>query len=179
MISKKISSSGSAEPSEGAPDATSGTNNQSRRLLSTIPAKMAQTAPDDSNADQAAALLVRLSQKEGVQATIAIDQNTGIILKKTGDISFPIGIGTRPSTASNAGSNGLDDSASKDSDEVRGIEDMAMMVWKFVQAAGGLIQGLDSEDEVKLLRLRTKKHELVIVPDSRYLLVVVRETPAA
>ena len=35
------------------------------------------------------------------------------------------------------------------------------------------------KDEVKLLRLRTKKYELVIVPDSKYLLIVVHETPSA
>jgi dynein light chain roadblock-type len=32
---------------------------------------------------------------------------------------------------------------------------------------------------VKLLRLRTKKHELVIVPDVKYILVVVHETSPA
>ncbi|KAN0073564.1 hypothetical protein V8E54_008784 [Elaphomyces granulatus] len=31
-------------------------------------------------------------------------------------------------------------------------------------------------DEVKLLRLRTKKHEIVVVPDRRYLLCVVHDT---
>lgn len=35
-----------------------------------------------------------------------------------------------------------------------------------------------SQDEMKLLRLRTKKYELVIVPDAKYLLIVVHETPA-
>lgn len=118
-------------------------------------------------------------------------------MKKTGDISFSNSSGTRPSsTSNNAPPTGLEES-SKDVDEVHGIEDMAMMVWKFVQAAGNLVQGLDSEvsswasavnaaerltlrqDEVKLLRLRTKKHELVIVPDPKYLLVVVHETPPA
>jgi dynein light chain roadblock-type len=38
------------------------------------------------------------------------------------------------------------------------------MVWSFIKAAGSLVEGLDREDEVKLLRLRTKKNELVIVP---------------
>jgi len=38
------------------------------------------------------------------------------------------------------------------------------MVWSFIKAAGSLVEGLDKEDEVKLLRLRTKKNELVIVP---------------
>ncbi|KAL4757236.1 uncharacterized protein BDW70DRAFT_114151 [Aspergillus foveolatus] len=36
------------------------------------------------------------------------------------------------------------------------------------------------DDEVKLLRLRTKKHEVVIVPDRKYLLCVVQDaTPSA
>jgi hypothetical protein len=38
------------------------------------------------------------------------------------------------------------------------------MVWSFLTAAGSLVDELDKEDEVKLLRLRTKKNELVIVP---------------
>jgi len=35
------------------------------------------------------------------------------------------------------------------------------------------------QDELKLLRLRTKKQELVIVPDSKYLLIVIHDTPPA
>lgn len=38
------------------------------------------------------------------------------------------------------------------------------MVMSFLAAAGTLVDELDKEDEVKLLRLRTKKNELVIVP---------------
>lgn len=70
------------------------------------------------------------------------------------------------------------------------------MVWNYMNATKDLVQGLDEQvrmashdqaitadgelqDEVKLLRLRTKKYELVIVPDSKYLLVVVHETPSA
>jgi hypothetical protein len=34
------------------------------------------------------------------------------------------------------------------------------------------------QDEVKLLRLRTKKQEFVIVPDPKYLLIVVHDTTA-
>ena len=82
-------------------------------------------------------------------------------------------------------------------EDVGGIEQMASVVWNFVRSAAGLVQGLDVEvifiscaminyrsnmscqDEVKLLRLRTKKYELVIVPDSKYLLVVIHETPSA
>jgi hypothetical protein len=33
----------------------------------------------------------------------------------------------------------------------------------------------EDDDEVKLLRLRTKKHEIVVVPDRKYLLCVVHD----
>ena len=36
-----------------------------------------------------------------------------------------------------------------------------------------------AQDELKLLRLRTKKQELVIVPDAKYLLIVVHDTHPA
>ncbi len=68
------------------------------------------------------------------------------------------------------------------------------MGWNFVNASSELVRGLDSEvditleyefsftneaqDEVKLLRLRTKKYELVMVPDPKYLLIAVHATSA-
>ena len=42
---------------------------------------------------------------------------------------------------------------------------------------GSLLTG-NLQDEVKLLRLRTKKQEFVIVPDAKYLLIVVHDTSA-
>lgn len=38
-------------------------------------------------------------------------------------------------------------------------------------------QGENAGDDVKLLRVRTKKGELVIVPEGRFILVVVHDTP--
>jgi len=38
------------------------------------------------------------------------------------------------------------------------------------------IRDKEEGDEVKLLRLRTKKHEIVVVPDRKYLLCVVHDT---
>ena len=69
------------------------------------------------------------------------------------------------------------------------------MVWSFLTAAGSLVDELDKDDEVKLLRLRTKKNELVIVPgmfpahamvrlmltspDPKFILVAIHDTPPA
>lgn len=38
------------------------------------------------------------------------------------------------------------------------------MVFSFVSNAGGFVQGMDEGDELKLLRIRTRKSEIVIVP---------------
>jgi dynein light chain roadblock-type len=141
--------------------------------------------------------LGRLSKKPGVLATIALDRTSGAILKTTGSISpSRTSTVTATSLVVNATSNTSDD-VTGGFEDVGGIGQMASMVWSFVRSSAGLVQGLDAEvtfiscelmnywinmscqDEVKLLRLRTKKYELVIVPDSKYLLVAVHETPSA
>ena len=43
-------------------------------------------------------------------------------------------------------------------------QDMAKKVFRFVAAAEELANGVRDSEEVKLLRLRTKNHEMVIVP---------------
>lgn len=47
---------------------------------------------------------------------------------------------------------------------MQSAEDVARLVFKFVEAAGAFVDGLDKDEEVRLLRVRTKKNELVIVP---------------
>lgn len=38
------------------------------------------------------------------------------------------------------------------------------MVFSFISNAGGFVEGMDEGDELKLLRIRTRKSEIVIVP---------------
>ena len=47
---------------------------------------------------------------------------------------------------------------------MQSAEDVARLVFKFVEAAGSLVDGLDKDEEVRLLRVRTRKNELLIVP---------------
>jgi dynein light chain roadblock-type len=51
---------------------------------------------------------------------------------------------------------------------MQSAEEVASAVWKFFGAAGSLIDGLDKDDDLRLLRLRTKKNELVIVPGNLF-----------
>ena len=50
----------------------------------------------------------------------------------------------------------------------KSIEDVARMVFSFVSAAGALVEDMDPEDDLKLLRLRTRKNEIVIVPGQSF-----------
>ncbi|KAF7553998.1 hypothetical protein G7Z17_g3253 [Cylindrodendrum hubeiense] len=119
--------------------------------------------------------LGRLSKKPGVKASIVLDRATGAILKTSGDIDALQT--TKSRTTSTATSFSNDTTAAPEESESRGVEQFAAMVWNFVNNSGSFVQELDTEDEVRLLRLRTRKQELVIVPDSKYLLVVVHDTP--
>lgn len=59
------------------------------------------------------------------------------------------------------------DNKSEESNQsgLRNAEDVARLVWGFFGAAGGMVEEMmGAEDEVKLLRLRTRRNELVIVP---------------
>jgi len=139
---------------------------------------------------ETAALLTRLASKPGVQSTLILSKVDGSIIQTSGFISEPptapppkmLRAATNGEALPNSGSSvGLTDDEmgvadrSNIYDEERAggstgmdsAEAMARMVWAFVEAAGGLVAGMDPEDEVKLLRLRTKKQEIVIVPGER------------
>ena len=46
----------------------------------------------------------------------------------------------------------------------RKADEVAKLVFSFVMGATGLTEGMNDGDEVKLLRLRTRKNDIVIVP---------------
>ncbi|KAL5118218.1 hypothetical protein ACEQ8H_003890 [Pleosporales sp. CAS-2024a] len=135
---------------------------------------MAQTSPDET-----LSLLTRISQKPGVQSTLILSRETGAIVRTSGLISKSASANpnsTLPATsdtASDSYANGRKESG------IQSAEDVASLVWSFLKAAGSLVDELDKEDEVKLLRLRTKKNELVIVPDPKFILVAIHDTPPA
>ncbi|KAF2753401.1 hypothetical protein EJ05DRAFT_213651 [Pseudovirgaria hyperparasitica] len=135
---------------------------------------MSQNAPAET-----LALLTRLSQKPGVQSTLILSRENGAIVRTSGLISSSTsanGNNTLPAPSDSAVdlySNG------KPEGGIQSAEDVARLVWSFVGSASTLASGLDKDDEVKLLRVRTKKNELVIVPDPKFVLVVIHDTPPA
>jgi dynein light chain roadblock-type len=107
-------------------------------------------------------LLTRLSQKPGVQSTLVLSRETGAIIRTSGLISNSSSVNPDSALPASGESTG-----EKFATGIHSAEDIASLVWSFLKAAGSLVDGLNKEDEVKLLRLRTKKNELVIVLGTR------------
>ncbi|KAK5130607.1 hypothetical protein LTR08_001926 [Meristemomyces frigidus] len=122
-------------------------------------------------------LLARLAARPGVQSTLILSRTSGAIVRSSGlltaadadelaSAAIPSNTTTNGNTAKKSGT--------------RNAEEVASLVYTFVQAAGSTVEALNGEgDEAKLLRLRTKRNELVVVVEGAFLLVVVHETAPA
>ena len=137
---------------------------------------MQQPPPSEETAN----LLARLSQRPGVQSTLILSRTDGAIVQSSGLITEEDeqqeGV---TSTANGTYANGTDSDVQKKKG-TRKAEDVARLVWNFVKNAGEMVQELNGDnDEAKLVRLRTKKNELLVVPEGKYLLVVIHDTPPA
>ena len=120
---------------------------------------MQQPSPSEETQN----LLARLSQRPGVQSTLILSRETGAILRSSGLIT-PEEIGEDGTAPTNgAFMNGTEGEVKKKG--TRNAEEVASLVYSFVKSAGDMIEELNGgNDEAKLLRIRTKKNELVIVP---------------
>ncbi|KAF2446888.1 hypothetical protein P171DRAFT_240772 [Karstenula rhodostoma CBS 690.94] len=133
----------------------------------------------EKTSDETLAHLTRISQKPGVQSTLILSRENGAIVRTSGLISNSTS--ANPNSTLPASNDTAPDSYTNGKKEggIQNAEDVASKVWSFLTAAGSLVDGLYEEDEVKLLRLRTKKNELVIIPDTKFILVLVHDTPPA
>ncbi|KAF3907375.1 hypothetical protein ABW21_db0205917 [Orbilia brochopaga] len=98
-------------------------------------------------------LLSRLQTKQSVQSVLVLERKTGAIIRSSGNI------------------------ASRSNENL--VSEYAGMVWNFVKSAEDLVGAMNEDDALKLLRVRTKVHELCIVPDPKFLLIVIHDTPPA
>ncbi|KAI1813168.1 hypothetical protein GGS20DRAFT_554716 [Poronia punctata] len=130
--------------------------------------------------------LRRLSKKPGVKGWLMLDRSNGAVLKTNGQIatirpakstSNTDNNGASPSLPMPTGASFSADVNTNTNNETQAAQELASMVWSFMSSAGSLVGEIDAEDELKLLRLRTRKQEFVIVPEPKYLLVVIHDTP--
>ncbi|KAK5114680.1 hypothetical protein LTR62_002253 [Meristemomyces frigidus] len=127
------------------------------------------------------ALLARLSQRPGVRSTLVLSRDTGNIVRSSGLLSADDI--EQESAALHEQVNGTlpgQDTNGTHKKGTRNVEEVAKLVCDFVRSASNMIESLNGDhDEAKLLRIRTKKNEIVIVPDAKFLAVVIHDTPTA
>ena len=118
-----------------------------------------------SPSEETQALLARLSQRPGVQSTLILSRDTGSIVRSSGLVTAEeIGEDGAAPTNGTTYVNGSAEGEVKKKG-TRRAEEVAALVWNFVKSAGSMVAELNGEnDEAKLVRLRTKKNEVVIVP---------------
>ena len=118
--------------------------------------------------------LSRLSSKPGVQSTLILSKTNGAIIRSTGLLSASFSLPSESPELGSAlaGTDGnrpapLDEKGGYSSQRAEGnlnAEAVAKMVFSFVSAGGDLANCLEEGGDVQLLRLRTRKNEIVIVP---------------
>ncbi|KAI0143777.1 hypothetical protein GGR57DRAFT_507752 [Xylariaceae sp. FL1272] len=147
---------------------------------------MAERGLSSVNLESMEESLHRLSKKPGVKAWLMLDRSNGTLLKTSGQIAAIRPPKSTPTTTQQPqqaqptpGASFSSDAGAEIDNETQAAQQLARMVYSFVAASGSFVDEIDTEDELKLLRLRTRKQEFVIVPEPKYLLVVIHDTPPA
>jgi len=116
--------------------------------------------------------LSRLASKPGVQSTLVLSKADGSIIRSSGLLAAHASP-TSGNVTTESGSGKPIDTPNGDNDygsitdsnsKGRSAEAVARIVFSFVSAARDFAEAMDDGDGVKLLRLRTRKNEIVIVP---------------
>lgn len=130
-------------------------------LLCAIHTPAPRFAMQQASADDSFAHLSRLSQKAGVQATLILSRQTGAIVRSSGLVSSDES--ANPESTLPASNGQTDD---RNESAMPSAEHVAEVVWRFAKAAGDMLQELSNspDDDVRLLRLRSKNKEYVIFP---------------
>ncbi|KAI4269028.1 MAG: hypothetical protein LQ337_007519 [Flavoplaca oasis] len=132
---------------------------------------MVQSAPTSTLEN-----LARLAAKPGVQSTLVLSASDGSIIKSTGLLA-ETALSSSPDTSLVREGSDQDDKSSStllpsnnniryEGENVRtkSVEHVARVVFNFVAAAKDFAEGIEKGDDAKLLRMRTRKLEIVIVP---------------
>ncbi|KAG8629313.1 hypothetical protein KVT40_003178 [Elsinoe batatas] len=122
------------------------------------------------------AKLSRLADKPGVQATLVLSRQSGDIVQSSG-----LEKADNNAQSDGAGQDGLQGRDAARTSSFKPVEEVASMIFNYVTASARIAQEMTTSDgdEVKLLRMRTRRSELVIVPDAHYIAVVIHDTPPA
>lgn len=139
-----------------------------------------------SPSEETQAVLARLAQRPGVQGTLILSRVNGAIVQSTRLVTGEdVDTEEGPAAATTNGTSYTNGVGGNEGDVVkktgtRKADEIATLVWNYMSSTAALIEGMNGEgDEAKLVRVRTKRNEIVVVPDAKFFLVVIHETPPA
>ncbi|CDR40303.1 RHTO0S05e01068g1_1 [Rhodotorula toruloides] len=126
------------------------------------------------------ATLARLTSYKDVQGVLILARPNGIILRSSGSLfALPpssAAVSSPPPRAEGdeEGEEKEEESGPKTSEVARKY---ARAATRMVEAIGIEVRDCDEDkaDDLRFLRIRTKRHELIITPDEQYILVVVQD----
>ena len=132
-----------------------------------------------------------------MSATLILSRKDGAVVRASGLVSSSVAESAQNTTTTNASPDTALPTTDRDlvpdgpngeskKTGTREAEEVARLVWNFFKHAGDAAEGIfgagvegDGEDEVRLVRLRTRRKEVVVVPDAKFLLCVIHDTPPA
>ncbi|KAK9367599.1 hypothetical protein V1509DRAFT_625653 [Lipomyces kononenkoae] len=131
--------------------------------------------PADQEID---AIVTRISAKHHVRGVIVIDMELGGIIRSSmiDTDGGAVILGKNRSSGGESEARSLEGNVDEEEGDSDLVARYAAVCVQFVKAAGEVVnQFFEEDDDLKLLRLRTKEHGLMIVPDSRFILAVIHD----
>ncbi|SCZ88478.1 BZ3500_MvSof-1268-A1-R1_Chr2-1g04436 [Microbotryum saponariae] len=141
---------------------------------------------------QVDATLSRLTANKNVKGVMILRRPLGIILRTAGPL-FPTSTSSTSSagpstTTPNAADTGGKD-ASQPSETSTGEEEThstndqlalsyARLGHNLVENVAEEVKAVDQDDNLRFLRVRTQKHEIMVTPDPEFILIVVQDPSA-
>ncbi|SPO23869.1 related to Dynein light chain 2B, cytoplasmic [Ustilago trichophora] len=104
------------------------------------------------------ATLTRLSSHQGVLGCLVLSRHDGLVIRSGGQMFDPSGPGAKG--------------------RAELLKSVTRLVKGAVEGLAADIRGIDESDELGFLRIRTKKYEIMITPNDKYLLVVLQDPNA-
>ncbi|GEM10011.1 dynein light chain-related protein [Rhodotorula toruloides] len=125
------------------------------------------------------ATLARLTSYKDVQGVLILARPNGIILRSSGSLFAlpPPATASSPAPRATEGEVGDEEEKEPSGPKTSGLaRRYARAATRMVEAVGSEVRDCDEDkaDDLRFLRIRTKRHELIITPDEQYILASPR-----
>ncbi|SCV72023.1 BQ2448_4717 [Microbotryum intermedium] len=141
---------------------------------------------------QVDATLSRLTANKNVKGVMILRRPLGIILRTAGPL-FPASTSSTSAAAPSTTTTNAADTSTQDAsrnsetspaeEETHSTNDQVALSYarlghNLVETVGEEVKAVDQDDDLRFLRVRTQKHEIMVTPDPEFILIVVQDPSA-